>query len=328
MAHEIETMAYVGQTPWHGLGIKLEAPPSIEEMLVQSGLNWDVITKPLYAVVDDASSANGKRALATDSKAVIRERDLKVLGVVGSGYEPVQNKDAFAFFQPAIEQGFCEFETAGSLRGGQRIWALARIKDTTHEVVNGDPVNGYFLLSNSHDGTLAIRCGFTGVRVVCQNTLSLAHHNGKGKLLQVRHTKNVKESLDKLREIVDWQRGTFRATVEDMKLLARKGCNAELLRKYVEVVFEPEIKNRATSEEGAQESFDRLQEKIEPLFVHGRGNDMQGVAGTMWGAYNAITEYLTWERGRENDTRLESLWFGLNKKTSERAYNEALKLAA
>jgi phage/plasmid-like protein (TIGR03299 family) len=328
MAHEIETMAFVGETPWHGLGVRLDAPPSIEEMLKQSGLDWNVVTKPSFIVLDDATAPNGKRVVALDTKAVVREKDMKVLGEVGSSYEPVQNKDAFNFFQPALEQGFCEFETAGSLRGGRRIWALARIKDTTHDVVNGDPVNGYFLLSNSHDGTLAIRCGFTGIRVVCQNTLTLAHHNQKSKLLQVRHTKNVKDALSKLQEIVDWQRGTFKATVEQMKALAHKGCSAEQLRKYVETVFEPEIKTRSLSEESTQESYDRLMEKIEPLFVHGRGNDMPAVAGTMWAAYNAVTEYLTWERGRENDTRLEALWFGASKKTSERAFDEALRTAA
>jgi len=342
MAHEVESMMFVGETPWHGLGKRLiDAPKTVEEALIAADLNWDVKVFPLYAKIPlETTDEAGRKQflqLPVGGRAVIRTSDNSVLGQVGKGYTPVQNREGFAFFNTALESGLVNIETAGSLRGGKRVWMLANILNTEADVVNGDPVKAYFLVSNSHDGTLAVRVGFTGVRVVCQNTLSLAHHEGKGKLIQVRHTKNVKDALGKLQEIVDWQRGTFAASVEQMRFLASKGCNAETLRKYVELVFEPELKNRnkdtaAVSEDAAEEqseeSIDKLMEKIEPLFVGGRGNAMPGVAGTLWAAYNAITEYQTWDRGRSADTRLNSLWFGANKKTNERAFEVALQLAA
>lgn len=343
MAHELEivgnkaSMFYIGtNVPWHGLGTQLDSPPSIEDALKAANLDWEVKTFPLYSNIPlGTKDVHGRdqflKVPVTDSKSVIRTSDNKVLGVVGKSYTPVQNRDGFAFFDEAIEAGLVSLETAGSLRGGRRVWMLAHINDAEFDVVKNDTVKAYFLVSNSHDGTLAVRVGFTGIRVVCANTLSLAHHEGKGKLLQVRHTKNVKNALDKLKEIVNWQRQTFSATVEQFQLLASMGCNETQLRQYVTEVFEPEIKTRQkddTTEESQAESVDNLMAKIVPLFEGGKGTEIKGVRGTMWAAYNSVTEFQTHYRGRENDTRLDSLWFGQNKKTNERAFDVAMKMAA
>lgn len=359
MAHELEInadgsarMFFVGQKPWHGLGVELQNPPSIEDAIRLAGLDWTVSTHTLYANV--GTNADGSICqVPTNAKAVIRSGDFKVLGVVGENYTPVQNAEAFAFFQPAVEAGFVTLETAGSLRGGSRVWVLARIKDTTHDIAAGDPINGYFLLSNSHDGTLAVRCGFIGIRVVCANTLNLAHHNDRSRLIQVRHTKNVSQGLEKLREIVDWQRGQFAATAEQLRRLVSYNVDAETLAAYVKEVFAPEIEARKPSEnnvtsitsaltvtgrvrksaeQSAADSYRKLTEKIVPLFegvgAGGQGNNMKGVRGTMWAAYNSITGYLNHERGESSSTRLDSLWFGAAAKTNQRALEVALKMAA
>jgi len=343
MSHEIESMMFCGATPWHGLGNRLiDRPKSIDEALVAAGLDWTVKPFPLFSQIPLGSKdAQGRdqflKVPVNGSKAIIRSTDNKVLGVVGKGYRPLQNKEGFSFLDEAITNDFVSIETAGSLRGGKRVWMLAHINGLEQDVVNGDPVKAYFLISNSHDGTLAVRVGFTGIRVVCQNTLSLAHHEGKGHLLQVRHTKNVVSALDKLKEIVDWQKQTFTATMEQFKALTRKGCNEELLRQYVTEVFQPstvkETPVEAAAEETAEETqenatVDKLMEKVIPLFQGGKGQNIAGVSGTLWAAYNAVTEYQTWERGRSNDTRLDSLWFGANKATNERAFEVALKMAA
>jgi phage/plasmid-like protein (TIGR03299 family) len=336
MAHEVENMMFVGQTPWHGLGKAMISPPAtVEEALVQGGLDWRVNSFPMYSNIPLGTTDLQGRAqflkVPLPGQALIRDSDNSVLGTVGDGYKAVQNGEAFSFFNEALAAGLCDIETAGSLRGGRRVWMLAQIKDATHDVVANDPVKAYFLVSNSHDGTLAVRVGFTGIRVVCQNTLSMAHHNNKSKLLQVRHTKNVSKGLEKLKEIVDWQRGTFKATVEQFRHLAKLGCTEATLRKYVETVFEPELEARGQDgkdTEARTESVDRLMAKVLPLFQSGRGNNLPGVSGTLWAAYNAVTEYQTWERGRENDTRLDSLWFGQNGKTNERAFEVAMKMAA
>lgn len=343
MAHEIESMMFVGETPWHGLGNRLlERPKTIEEALVAGGLDWEVKPYPMFSNIPlGTKDAQGRdqflKVPVNEGRSIIRTSDNKVLGVVGKGYRPLQNKEGFSFLDTALEAGLVDIETCGSLRGGRRVWMLAHIAGAEADVVAGDPVKAYFLVSNSHDGTLAVRVGFTGIRVVCQNTLSLAHHEGRGKLLQVRHTKNVKEGLDKLKEIVDWQKQTFAATMEQFQALTKAGCNEKLLRQYVTEVFqlatEAETPVVETSEEGSEEgsedsSADKLMEKIIPLFQAGRGQQIQGVGGTMWAAYNAVTEYQSWQRGRSADTRLNSLWFGQNKATNERAFEVALKMAA
>lgn len=340
MAHEVESMMFYGETPWHGLGTKLEtAPRTVDEALVAAGLDWTVEAHKLYSNIplgtkDGAGREQFLKIPVNESRAIIRSSDHKVLGVVGKSYRPLQNKEGFSFLDAALEAGFVNIETAGSLREGRRVWMLAQIAGAEADVVKDDPVKAYFLISNSHDGTLAVRVGFTGIRVVCQNTLSLAHHEGRGHLLQVRHTKNVKTGLDKIQEIVDWQRQTFSTTVEQFKALTKAGCNEAQLRQYVTNVFAPEIQTRL-KEEGAdaaqekqEKAIDALMGEIIPLFHAGRGQDKEGVRGTMWAAYNSITEYQTWNRGREADTRLDSLWFGQNKKTNERAFSEALKMAA
>ena len=338
MAHELEIvngqarMMYVGEMPWTGLGVGLQEPPTCKEAIRIAGLDWPVESVPTFArlVVNADGQASG---IASGEHAIIRTTDGAVLGNVGPSYVPLQNSEAFDFFAPAVEAGYCALETAGSLRGGRIVWILARIKDTTAEVVSGDPVNPFFLLSNGHDGVRAVSVGFTGIRVVCQNTLTLAHHNDKSRLIKVRHTKNLKNGLDKIAEIIDWQRSTFAATVEQMRAMARFGVNTETLKAYVSEVFAPEISVRAhRKEDSAEKAVEKLLEKITPAFegvgAAGQGNALPGVRGTMWGAYNAVTGYLTHERGRSADNRLNSLWFGQGANTNQRAFDVAMTMAA
>lgn len=320
MSAEVETMASVVEVPWHGLGRILKtAPKTVEEGLEAGGLDWSVARVPVVA------EYKGK-ILNTNHFSIVRETDEKVLGVVGSEYHPVQNAKAFQFFNPFIEQGLCTIETVGSLQGGRRVWMLARVNGTSAEVVKGDEINAYFLVSNSHDGSTRVRLGFTGTRVVCMNTLTIAH--GESALLKVSHTKNAEVALEAIQGIVDFQKQKFAGTVEKMRELARLGVSTDSLRKYVERVFVPEVKKRTVADEDTQVALNNIHAKIVPLFEKGRGNDLPGVKGTMWAAYNAVSEFMTWEKGRSANTRLDSLWFGEGGKINQRALTEALKMAA
>jgi phage/plasmid-like protein (TIGR03299 family) len=316
MSANVETMASVIEVPWHGLGRILKtAPKTVEEGLEAGGVNWKVTRVPVIAEYKN-------KKIDTGHFSVIRESDEKVLGVVGPEYHPVQNATAFKFFEPFIEQGVCSIETVGSLQGGRRVWMLAKVLGTSADIVKGDEVNAYFLVSNSHDGSTRVRLGFTGIRVVCCNTLTIAHD--KSKLLRVSHTKNAEIALDKLQDTVDFTKRQFSATVEKMRELARYGVSAEHLRKYVERVFLPEIEKRTVADVDAQAAIAKIHSKIVPLFEKGRGNDLPGVKGTRWAAYNAVSEYLTWEKGRSANTRLDSLWFGESGKINQRAFTIAL----
>ena len=311
MAHQIEEMMYVGATPWHNLGNRfVEAPKTLEDAMVAAGLNWTVSTKKLFL-------DNGAQAPAM---ATVRDSDQSILGVVGMGYKPLQNKNAFDFFNPFIESGAATIETAGSLMQGKRVWVQAKITSDVDVVKGNDIIERYILLSNSHDGTMAVRAGFTPQRVVCQNTLTMAHHNGESQLIRIKHGQNVEQNVEAVSKIMNLANNAFETTLEQYRLLANKEINSKDLEKYVKMVFKLD-----EDKEGAGK---RLLNNIIPLFEKGRGNDMSEIKGTYWAAYNSISEHLQYFRGNDEQVRLNNLWFGTSKTTLENALQIAVKMAA
>ena len=147
MAHEVEQMMYVGAKPWHGLGRAFIVPPTLEESIVAAGLNWKVGLKDLQTI-------DGQQKVP--AKATFRKSDGRILGVVGEKYKPLQNSEAFEFFRPFIDSKEAAIETAGSLRDGQRVFVMAKINRDPLIIKGNDEVEKYVLLSNSHDGTLAV----------------------------------------------------------------------------------------------------------------------------------------------------------------------------
>lgn len=329
MAHELEMidgkgqMFYLGSDgkPWHGHGVELDNPPTIMEGIIAAGLNWPVVTKPL--VTTDGITVEGFRA-------TVRETDNRVLGVVGSDYKPLQNMEAFSFFQPFVDSGLATLNTAGSLREGSRIWVLAKIAGDPLVIVPeaDDTVERFVLLSNGHDGKLAVRVGFTSVRVVCSNTLAMAHNSAGSKLLRIRHHKKVAQDLEEIRKVMNLANQEFEATAEQYKFLASCQINAEDFSKYVKKVFNVKDKDDTARVREIKEDDSRLiTNKILPFFEAGRGNNVRGVKGTFWAAYNAVTEFLTWERGRSTDNRLDSLWYGASSNDNARALALAVEMA-
>jgi phage/plasmid-like protein (TIGR03299 family) len=180
MAHMIETMAYAGATPWHGLGVPVDADIDVDDMLVRAGLDWGVEKVPLHI------HRGGAEQMVPGQYALVRDSDDSVLSVVGSTYEPVQNRDAMEFFREFCDAGDMTLETAGSLSGGRRVWALASIRDG-FQLAGGDEVSGYLLLTNPHARNEALVAQFTPVRVVCQNTLAMALRGGGSGVFRHRH---------------------------------------------------------------------------------------------------------------------------------------------
>lgn len=318
MAHEIEQMLYVGAAPWHRLGRKFEMPPSLEEALVAAGLDWTVSTEPLF------SGAKEK----VDAMLTRRSSDQSILGVVGPNYTPLQNNEAFEFFRPFLDEKAAAIETAGSLRDGKRVWILAKINRDPMTIKGNDVVEKFVLLSNSHDGTLAVRVGFTPIRVVCNNTLSMAVNSKASQLIRVKHTKNVVQNLENIQEIMNLADSEFQATADQYRFLASKEINSKDLEKYVKVVFSNTAKLAEVGGDLSKLNNKRILEAVIPLFEKGRGNDMQEIKGTYWSAYNAINEYLQYERGEENAGRMDSMWFGDSAAKNKKALDTALILAA
>lgn len=324
MAHGLELingeaqMFYRSEAPWHKLG-RFIAPDELlttEQAIVAAGLDWNVSTRPLF--LDDGTQA--------PSNAVVRDDTNGILGVVSQKYQPLQNKDAFKFFDPFIESGEAMFETAGSLKEGKRIWVLAKINKDPLEIAKGDTVEKYILLSNGHDGLVSVRAGFTPIRVVCQNTLSMATSNDASQLIRLKHTKNLQENLDKVAEIMNLANAQFEATAEQYKFLANRTVSSADLERYVKLVFVGE--KYVEMEKLGLKPAQRILNNIIPLFEKGRGNDMSSIKGTAWAAYNAVNEYLQYERGNDEDSRLDKLWFGDGANLNQRALGIITKMVS
>lgn len=183
MSADVESMFYVRETPWHGLGVKVEKALSSRKALEFAGLNWNVVQKPIYT---------SDNVLIPSFKANVRESDGKILGVVTDRYRIVQNKEAFAFTDSLLGEGV-RYETAGSLQEGKKVWLLANLPEK-YKILD-DEVNSYMVFSNSHDGTGAIKVAMTPIRVVCNNTLNLALNSAK-RVWSAIHTGNINEKLD------------------------------------------------------------------------------------------------------------------------------------
>ena len=196
MAHMIETvngkaqMAYAGETPWHGLGTKVSADLSPEQMLEAAGLDWSVEKIPAYAKIAGKQVAIGQSAL-------VRSMDDKILDVVSDDWNPVQNAEAFEFFNEFVAAGDMEMHTAGSLKDGQIVWGLAKVKES-FELFKGDKIDSYLLFSNFHKYGFSTDVRFTPIRVVCNNTLTLSLNSKVERMVKISHRKvfdpsNVKE---------------------------------------------------------------------------------------------------------------------------------------
>ena len=247
--------------------------------------------------------------------------DSRVLGVVGPRYYPLQNREAFKWFQPFLDAREAALHTAGSLRQGSRVWVVAKLNRDPLVIAEGDEVEKYLLLSHGHDGSLAVRVGFTPIRVVCANTLAMAHGSDASKLIRVKHTKDVLDNLANVREVIDLANQQFESTAEQYRRLARKSINQTDLRKYVQRVL------KMDGEEKPSTRLKHIAEEIARLAEAGRGNDLPSIRGTYWSAYNGVSEWLTYDRGRSEDNRLNSLWFGESAITNRHALETALDMA-
>jgi phage/plasmid-like protein (TIGR03299 family) len=314
MSALVEKMCHFGQMPWHGESESLVGNESAHDVMVKAGLDWTVKTEPLFRA--DGSEVSGR--------ASIRESDDSVLGMVGPRWTPLQNRDAFSVFEPLVESGDMAWHTAGSLRDGQRVWVLCQLNLDNSEIVPNDEIAKFALLSNGHDGKLAVHFGFTPIRVVCANTEAMARQSSASKLIRVRHHRFVKENVDSLRDVMDVANQEFEATAQQYRMLASRQINQEDLKKYVKIVFG--VGKKDDKDIGTRQQ--NILNKVENLFETGLGTDIPGVQGTWWGAYNAVTEYLNYEKGRTTANRLDSLWFGQNGVQNSNALESALLLAA
>ncbi|CAN5206512.1 DUF932 domain-containing protein [soil metagenome] len=325
MAHGIEirdgqaSMMYVGDVPWHGLGVRLDRPATAFEALRAARLDWVVDKKPLYASVRD-DSRGVPRWFMIVRPDLVGSGSFPVLGIVGKGYRPLQNREAFEFLDPIVGEGAAAYHTAGALGNGERVWILAKLP-VPMRVVGDDIAEKYLLLSNSHDGTSSVQIKFTPVRVVCQNTLTLALSDGR--TLRVRHTRNLMRNLAAARYALGIIDAGFRGLEESFVAMTRVPMNPERLGDYLARVF-PAPGSPADGKAARRVARDRAWSEY--FFDQGKGADLPGVRGTLWAAYNGVTELVDHRQlDQPADRRLSSVWFGEGYRAKARAYRVAVE---
>lgn len=292
MSAEVKTNFYVGDRPWHGLGIRLDNPATSKEAIITAGLDWEVRLDNIAHEIYPEGAINTNWEKIPSHNAVVRNTDDKVLGVVGNRYQPLQNVNAFGFMDSLVYDGSMKYHVAGSLKGGTKVFILGKIGTTN--IVPNDAVDKYLLLVNTHDGSGSVRVLFTAVRVVCENTVNLALRQEKGQGLAVRHVGDIMAKVEQSKEILGIAQKQFGQFEDFARNITKINFNTEMLENFTKAILpspiDPEKMKRTEARREKQRN------KIIELFETGVGQDIPGVPGTGWAAYNAVTEYLNYHR--------------------------------
>ena len=312
MAHMVETMAYAGEVPWHGLGVAVPADLSPRQMMEKAGCDWQVRKEIM-------TTASGVQV--ESKQALVRSSDNSILDVVGDNWEPVQNIEAFDFFNEYCAAGDMQMHTAGSLADGKIVWALAKVNES-FDVLGDDQVDSYLLFSNPHQYGKSLNVRFTPIRVVCNNTLTLSLSQTAKNEVVLNHRRAF--NPDMVKEQLGIAHEKFAQYKEMAQFLAKKTAKLEDVVIYLNEVFpvanskDRAVDSYADLSRTAKQAFDVLE--TQP------GADM--AMGTWWNAVNAVTYLTDHKLGRSADTRMQSAWFGSNQAKKVKAMNLAVEMAA
>ena len=315
MAHELEIvngkakMVYAGAVPWHNLGKEISPDLTPDQVLAEAGLDWEVSKVPAFANIAGKQTAVGWLAL-------VRSEDNKVLDVVSDDWNPVQNQEAFEFFNDFIAEGDMEMHTAGSLRGGQIVWALAKVKDS-FELFGGDRVDSYLHFTNFHKYGCSTDVRFTPIRVVCNNTLTLSLNKNVERMVKVSHRhefdgNNVKLMLGVAQEKLSKYK-------EMAKFLGAKRYTADSMVDYFKSVFP------VSGPENSKKEISKSAKTA--LGVVDTQPGAEFARGSFWQLFNTVTYLTDHLAGKTADTRLQSAWYGSNKMLKTRALETAIEMA-
>ena len=309
---------HVGTKPWYAVGTQLiDKAPSVAEGIKIAGFDWDV-------ELTDLQSVDGH---PTQFKGVMRSDNNACLGAVTKNYNPLQNTEAFKFFEPFIESGQATLDAAGSFYNGRKVWILAKINrdDIIMNESKNDIIEKYILLSNSHDGGSAVRVGYTPFRISCQNTLTVAENSNRSQLIKVYHRKNVVEAINCVADTMNLIDQTFKTYEEKYRYLATLPVDKKDLENYVKAVFSKKsLEDLYENETGFSDIevnnmrkslIERVEEVFEMEYAH-----------NAWTAYNAVNSYLNHDRGRNQESTYNSLWFQSARRLDQRALALAEKL--
>jgi len=317
--HLVETMAYAGEKPWHGLGNKLTTLQPIDAWKRQAGMDWTIEESEVRFIT--GSQTVGAIHSFPEQKVLYRSDTKRPLAVVSKRFQVVQPEEVLEFYRDLTEHAGFELETAGVLREGRKFWALARTGQSA-TLKGKDQVNGYLLLATACDGSLATTAQFTSVRVVCNNTLQIALGDNRG-AVKVPHRSEFNADAVKQQlgiTVAPWNR--FVAKMKDLV-----ACPVDpdsvggLLRRVL--VYPGQAGAAPVVNEQAVRSVRALYDG------GGRGAQLASSRGTAWGLLNSVTEYVDHHRrARSDDHRREAAWFGQGAQFKQRAWDELVQLTA
>ena len=328
MAHQInlneETGRYsffsVKEKPWHGLGQVVQEYPTSEEAIRYAGLDYSVVKSPLFttakelAIATDGTIQDNHSIAVPNFYATMRTDSNTVLGVVGKDYEIVQNRDAFSFFDSIVGGGDgIQYETAGALGNGERIFITAKLRGNIM-VGNNDPIEKYLFLTTSHDGSGSITAAFTPIRIVCANTLSAAMHC-KSNTVRIRHTSNAKQRLEQAHKVMGISNKLSAELEGIFNQWAKVRITDKEVKRLIEMAMAPNKETLLKLQTGRMDEASTMYKNVcDDVFAYAMMNDTQQLdttKGTVFGAYNAVTGYFQNVRNyRDDEAKLKSLLMG------------------
>lgn len=311
-----QRLTFFGETPWGNTGKPLSQDHSIEEQAQAAGFDFEIHRAPALAY-----DSHTDEMIEFPNKHMLYRSDNQMpLSIVSDKYEIVQPQEVLGFFKQASDQFGFKLNTAGVLHGGRKFWALAEMPQSF--VINGqDKVHQFLNMATSCDGGLASTFNPTNIRPFCNNMWNQIMRDGKIDSIKIRHNQSI--NFDQVLE--DLQLGNFTETAEVCGEMAqRKISDKEAVEFLIRVISgvdevdEDNIENART-----------VQSAFELFKGAGMGSHCVSADGTLWGAFNAVTEHVDHHRKTKAvDNRFDSATFGSGAKTKNRAYTEALKLVA
>lgn len=305
-------MAFVGDTPWHGLGQKLDPNADMATWRKAAGMDWSLESTPVQFFAADADGGVHNH-IYTGQNVLYRSDNHEPMSVVSDRYKPVQPAKVLEFFSDLVEQAGFRLHTAGTLRGGRRLWALAETGKYA-EVCKDDGVGGFLLLSTSCDKSLSTTARFTSVRVVCNNTLTLAHED-KRSVVKVPHSATF--DADKVKLQLGCVAESFGSFLAMAKALHAQKLNATKASQFVQDLVRPYAQIKKGAEVDLTQN--RAYQSIMALFEGGaKGSALVG--HSKWAMLNAVTEYYDHHNpSRSADYKLDNAWFGVGELVKARA---------
>lgn len=343
------------QAPWHGEGTVMGRLMSTEEAIRKSGADFEVIKCKKKIVLpifnDDGTQISQEIVDDPINFATVRKDNGQVLGSVGKNYTPLQNIEGFKFFDDIFDEKLAVIDSAGVLRDSKVVWILAKLPGEIR-LLGDDITEKYLLFANSHDGSFSLSIKFTPIRISCMNSLVAALRGPSDNSWSIRHTPNINQSvveagqvmkdaliyydefqavaeaMTKVKmtdgEVIDYFRKVYKRPKATQIIDKAKDEDSEELEDHESDAYpDDETPEPETKKETKWRALDKLMETYET----GPGQEINGVRGTLWGAYNALTRYEDHEKKVRNEDevgRVRKIWFD---NLSLKVKNDAMKIA-